>query len=346
MHTEADLELGERIADKIRKSGQDLYDEPDISSGLYFPNDALEALLAKHLCGLDLSGLPIRTRSKVLKTRVCEILGYTAPKSFKKTQPRFYAQNLDTYAQQSMNLQIWNEEIDASRRYAIIKLDKNNMVERVRLITGDQLLLLDTTGKLTTKFQARLPDVEDSILFSLKDTEPVMEWCELNLDPPARSPVDIPHYGEIIPIKTVYELLLPIVGETIDKKTITQERNRGMELQRIVCQKLGYQDYADDGQYPDIRNQLIEVKLQTSPTIDFGLHSPTSDEIVVETESKQFRDNDIRYVIFRGTTSDDGITLNQLFVVTGKDFTDHIPLFGGKVQNSKIQIPLPPDFFD
>ncbi len=346
MYSQQDLELGRKVAEKIKKSGQSLYDKPDICSDLYIPNQALEALLDDQLRGLDLSGLPIRTRSKVLKSRVCEILGYEVPNSFKKTKPRFLAQNLDTYAQQSMNLQIWNEEIDAERRYAIIKLDNSNIVQKVRVISGDQLSVLDTTGKLTTKYQARLPDVDESILFSLKDTEPVIEWCEINFDSPLRSPTEDPAFGEIIPIGTVYELLLPIVGEKIDKKSITQERNRGIELQRIICQKLGFQDYADDGQYPDIRNQLIEIKLQTSPTIDLGLHSPSSEEVVVSTKNKQFTDSDIRYVIFRGTTTDDGVLLNQLFVVTGKEFTDHIPLFGGKVQNSKIQIPLPPDFFD
>jgi hypothetical protein len=33
-------------------------------------------------------------------------------------------------------------------------------------------------------------------------------------------------------------------------------------------------------------------------------------------------------------------------MVTGKDFSKHFHLFGGKVQNAKLQIPLPHNFFD
>ena len=41
---------------------------------------------------------------------------------------------------------------------------------------------------------------------------------------------------------------------------------------------LGYSRYEDKGQFPDIRHQLLEVKLQTSPTIDLGLVLPSSTE--------------------------------------------------------------------
>jgi hypothetical protein len=74
----------------------------------------LEGVLHDGLLGLDLN-YPLRTRSKVLKAKICEILGYPVPKSFKKTQPRFPGQDFDTYIQKSNNLQIWNEEIVPTR---------------------------------------------------------------------------------------------------------------------------------------------------------------------------------------------------------------------------------------
>lgn len=106
--------------------------------------------------GMSLAGLPLRTRSKVVKTAVCEALGYPVPSSFKKTQPRFFGQQLDTYAQKALNLQIWNEELSPTRRYAIIQVLEDDSVGKVRVVNGQQLAILDKTGTITTKYQARL----------------------------------------------------------------------------------------------------------------------------------------------------------------------------------------------
>ena len=60
-------------------------------------------ILRDGLMGLDLN-YPLRTRSEVLKSRICEILGYPVPTSFKKSKPRFPGQDFDTYIQKSNNL--------------------------------------------------------------------------------------------------------------------------------------------------------------------------------------------------------------------------------------------------
>ena len=97
----------------IRNSGLSIYDpiSPD-DCDLYIPLYALERILSDAMIGLSLAGLPLRTRSKVVKTEICKALGYPIPRSFAKTQPRFPGQNFDTYTQKSLNVQIWNEEID------------------------------------------------------------------------------------------------------------------------------------------------------------------------------------------------------------------------------------------
>lgn len=340
------LENGKEIAEKIKKSNLSLYEKLEETSDLYIPLAELEALLKDGLIGLSLKNLPIRTRSKVLKTKICEIIGYPVPNVFKKTQPRFLSQNFDTYAQKSLNLQIWNEEVDPHRRYALIRINEDDVVTAVRVISGDQLSELDHTGKLTKKFQARLPDLNFSALLSEKDTDNVIEWCESTIDNVDSSPTDNPSEDEMFPIEYIYRKLLPLVGTNLGHLGATQERNRGAELQKIVCRILGYSHYSDDGQYPDVKNQLLEIKLQTSPTIDLGLHSPNSDEIIIHVGTKTFKDKDVRYAIFAGEIDGNTITITRLFVVTGEEFIDQIPLFGGLVQNSKIQIPLPRDFFD
>ena len=85
-------------AQNIQNSNLSIYDpiSPDANS-LFIPIYALEKLISKNLIGYSLNGLPLRTRSKVVKALICEALGYPIPKTFKKTQPRFPGQNFDVY---------------------------------------------------------------------------------------------------------------------------------------------------------------------------------------------------------------------------------------------------------
>ena len=91
---------------------------------------------------------------------------------------------------------------------------------------------------------------------------------------------------------------------------------------------------------------MLEIKLQTSPTIDLGLHSPEDGACIMEVCGHHFYSEDIRYVIFDGTVRKGNIVLNHLYIVNGRDFTKHFPLFKGKGKNAKLQLPLPQDFFD
>jgi len=147
-------------------------------------------------------------------------------------------------------------------------------------------------------------------------------------------------------IEVMFELLKPLEGTTFPYLNALQERNRGAILHTKVCEKLGYKIINDDGSYPDVLNQLLEIKLQTSPTIDLGLHSPNDSQIVFQSDDKIFRSEDVRYVIVDGSIADTQIKINRLHMVTGQDFIKAFPLFGGKVVNSKIQFNLPKDFFD
>src|SRR5205807_8410871 len=119
----------------IRASGLTIYDSLQQRLDLFLNDEELERTLNRGLHGLVLDQ-PLRTRSKVVKSRVCEALGYPIPKSFKKSQPRFPGQNFDTYVQKSNNLQIWNEEVSPSRRYVLIRVDENDKVTKIRVVTG------------------------------------------------------------------------------------------------------------------------------------------------------------------------------------------------------------------
>jgi hypothetical protein len=254
---------------------------------------------------------------------------------------------MDVYTQKSMNLQIWNEEIELNRRYAIIKVDSQDRITKVKIISGEIIAALDNTGTLTTKYQAMLPNLSNSKLFSQNDTVTIKKWyCQNEVDLSDINPTSDPIKGKLLPIETIYFKLKELEKTTIPHIGSLQERNRGTILHQKICEKLGYKIFADKGTFPDILNQLIEVKLQTSPTIDLGLHNPGDAFRVFQYENTIFFTKDIRYVIFSGEKKDKNIKIKNMYISTGKDFTKHFNMFGGKVQNTKIQIPLPNDFFN
>lgn len=337
--------------DMIRESGLSIYDS--IKTGdrdLWIPTRELEQLLNTAIKGISLAGLPLRTRSKVVKEHVCRALGYPVPSRFKKTQPRFKGQFFDTYVQKSNNLQIWNEELSPTRRYVLIRVNEQDVIIKVKVVTGDSLAMLDATGTLTQKYQARLiPGDSTRELISNKDTEFLSPFvCSgVNLSAVA-SPVNEPQAKQLLPIQEVFDRLQSLVGISFPDVGHDQERNRGAALHRLVCQSLGYADYQDDGQFPDVRHQLLEVKLQTSPTIDLGLVCPDSTEVlgVPMIESRQIRHCDVRYALFHANTNGQEVTLMNFFLTTGEKFFTRFQKCQGKVLNKKLQIHLPADFFN
>ncbi|MBR4901533.1 MAG: restriction endonuclease [Victivallales bacterium] len=312
---------------------------------LFFTTEELSDALKNGLIGFSLAGMPLRTRSKIFKTKVCEVLGYIVPKSFIKCQPRFVNQNFDTYVQKNYNLQIWNEEIDPKRRYVIVKLNEDDIINAVKVITGEELVKLDKTGTLTHKYQARIERKIDGIeIFSEKDSINILphKHCLAYI-----SPLAMPNKYSVLSLTEIAGKLPELLQHRFSFLGATQERKRGGHIHVMLCKVLGYTSSEDDGQFPDIKNQLIEVKLQTSPTIDLGQYSP-SDESPTEIvyEGKRVRHCDVRYVVFSAKIENDVATITGIALGNGFDFYTRFPQFGGKVVNKKIQIPLPFDFFD
>ena len=309
--------------------------------------EELEDVLSHGLVGASLYGLPLRTRSKVLKTLVCQALGYDVPSSFPKIKPKFPCQQFDIYAQKSNNLQIWNDEISESRRYVLIRLNELDTITQVKVIDGFELKMLDTTGKLTIKYQARVPQaylgerISEDNFFLRPFVNDEIGWLGL-------SPNDPPRSETLISINALYSTLKPLIGIRIRTENLVQERTTADDAHELVCRTLGYRTFQDDGQFPDIVNQLLEVKLQMSPTIDLGLHKPddeTSTGLFIEgTEIKICM---CRYLVLIAHRIDEKeVEIDDLFITSGDHFFDVFTLFGGKVQNAKLQIPLPSDFWD
>jgi hypothetical protein len=339
-----------RFVDAIARSGMSIYDPVEIGDPqLWIPTRELESLLNDGLRGISLAGFPLRTRSKVVKEQVCRVLGYPIPLSFRKTRPRFPGQRFDTYVQKTNNLQVWNEELAPTRRYVIIRVSERSVITVVRVVTGDILARLDRTGTLTQKYQARLV-VGDTKMELVTPEDTSLLRHVLSGSAAIRSnagPLDYPVVGELLSIDIVFERLRKLVGVRFIDRGFDQERNRAAELHKSVCESLGYASFSDDGRFPDVRHQLLEVKLQTSPTIDLGLVRPDSQDAldVPKIAGQQVRHCDVRYALFYAETDGKYVTLTHFFLITGEAFFRRFRQFEGKVLNRKLQIPLPNDFF-
>ncbi len=333
----------------IKNSGMTIHDSIIIGDpNVWIPDEHLEYLLDESLRGRNVE-LPLRTRSKVIKQWICEALGYPIEKSFPKCQPRFTGQNFDVYNQKSNNLQIWNEEVTPQRRYVIVGIDQNETIHKVKVINGIELVDLDKTGKITTKFQAQFGSSNNNCeLISNNDTHTLLPYLshESFIPNHGTSPIDYPSTNQILPISEIYSRLSTLVGKEFTDPGVTQDRNRGAGLHNLVCNALGYSSYADDGKFPDIKNQILEVKLQTSPTIDLGIVCPDSEEgIGFSVGSTPIQHNDTRYAVFYAQTNNSHVTITNLVVTTGRDFFSRFKQFQGNVKNGKIQMSLPNDFY-
>lgn len=342
---------GRDLAAVIAESGLTIYDSLQSHPELFFDTETLEEYLGHALVGRSYPA-PIRTRAKTAKQDVAAALGYPVPTSFRKTRPRFPGQDLDVYVQKANNLQIWNEEIAPLRRYVIIGVNQGDFAFAVRVVDGETLSRLDRTGTLTSKYQAaRRAGRTGSALVSLADTDefriglgPVDQIAVGVLN--EMSPTSPPERGKVLSIEALYRRLQPLVGRTLLNIGLDQERNRGAGLHAVVCELLDLDGYADFGQFPDVPNQVLEVKLQTAPTVDLGLVVPDSIEPSLGLR-EGLRHCDTRYLVVFGDRTLDGheITVTAIVLTTGVDFFSEFRGFGGLVQNRKLQIPLPANFF-
>jgi hypothetical protein len=315
-------------------------------------NEQLKTVIEARFQGsLELRGLPIKTRAKRARMMTCEALGYTIPKSFPRTQPRFDIERFDIMVQRSNNYQLWNDDIRLGQRYVFVILDKEERVASVRVVTGLDIANLPQTGTRTTKYQARFRDfavIEEASTVHGSDTDRFCTYRNANLGGGGRAgTVGVMPGQGLLTISELGAALSKLIGTKLHNPGAMQDRLRGQAVHEAVCGALGYDRYADSGQHPDLPNQLLEVKLQTSPTIDLGLVDPTSAELLPLPYPQALRICDVRYAVFGATNIDDQTTrINNVQLVSGAAFDHIFPRMGGLGQNSKIQIRLPREWFE
>lgn len=241
-----------------------------------------------------------------------------------KGVPKIAREFIDTYivtSGTSYNLQVWNRIPAAETllikyesgeslkctdvRFIFVRIDtERSIIASVIILTPEYIVQnFGKFGQPTIKHQLLISrkvrqdiyESDDKIL-SFPDSKKLSYYIRHDYLPPKSGMVEEPDIKKLFSIsllkKTVAEKLIGY------KLNAAATKNRGQALEKKTLELLGYEVKETDllyGNFPDIRNQLLEVKVQDSPTVDLGKFSPENEEIVI-TDSN-LTTFDVRYLI-------------------------------------------------
>lgn len=296
----------------------------------------------------------------------------------KEHTPKFIHQVMSIFVQSRNNLQIWanilhpdgkikadwryNHSFDYSEtRIVIIKHGNDDYTIRgVKVLEAEEVATWDTTGTETFKWQGSITDsLRQSTTLEVGDNEPVFDTLDIeqnDLDSLEQRIEDIkreemststmlattePEPLSLLTIQEIGQRLRPLIGERIPAKG---ERVTGQLFEREVAKRFGYsfndtELSADTGAFPDIRHQVVETKLQDSPTIDLGCHHPDDEEVLDSDWSDDLAPQDVRYVIGLANKVEDEFEITGIIVVSGNEFGEYFSIT--EETSSKVQMPIP-----
>ncbi|MCP9237920.1 hypothetical protein [Lewinella sp. JB7] len=287
-----------------------------------------------------------------------------------KGVPKNLLEFVDTYivtSGKSYNLQVWNripnsddpqiecedgsvlEAKDA--RLILLRIDVESHIIRAIVGMSPQYIVANfgEFSKPTIKHQMIISGIQRKMVMGLPggvlikaDTPTIREISTTHSVKPVKPFNQWPAgKGEVMAIEVIRDLVaVPLTGKVI---TSARTKNRGQALERLILEMLGYDVHETaslEGQYPDVKNQLLEIKIQDAPTVDFGKYTPT--ETLEVLPKFGVTTKDIRYMIVlmdKSTNCVQGIVL----MPGGKlgDYFSHVDGVSGKCQRS-----IPMTFFD
>lgn len=286
-----------------------------------------------------------------------------------KGVPRILRELLDTYivtSGDSYDLQVWNRS--PSARSVLVEYDRGapllasdvrfvlvrvhtltNRIGTIVVLTPDYIVRhFGDFGKPTVKHQllisaaarARVLAMNPPVLF-YPDLPTVARLASPDPDVSHRKMRDEPVPGLVRRLESIRAIVVAnLVGSTIEEDAT---KSRGQALEELVARLLGYQPREDEllaGGYPDLRHQALEVKVQDSPTVDFGQFSPRFEEEVPACPG--FTTASIRYLI---ALTDKGTGAVQGAVVCpGRRLGEHFTF--ASETNFKCQRAIPMAFSD
>lgn len=281
-----------------------------------------------------------------------------------KGVPLFLREYIDTYivtTGTSYNLQVWNRNPNSASvqvnlggkdcllasdvRFVLGKIGDGGKIESIVIMSPDYI------EKSFGRFGK--PTIKQQLIISNKKREEIIKNRSLVVDDISLSKNVIDDKCEKIcgasSIKDDPERVLPLsyigrqitnslIGEKLDINLPTKQK--GQQLERLVAYMLGYKKQQEmlEGGYPDIRNQMLEVKVQDSPTIDLGRYSPQFEESV----HSDFTTRTIRYLIALTDTMNGSI--DGIVLVPGEELGKNFTYVAEK--SFKCQRSIPMDFFE
>ncbi|MEI6408492.1 MAG: nuclease [Bacteroidota bacterium] len=289
------------------------------------------------------------------------------PKS--KGVPKIAREFIDTYIVTSgntYNLQVWNR-IPSSQtlliklesgeslkctdvRFIFVRVDTTkHVIASVIILTPDYIEA--NFGKfgvptvkhqllISSKVRNEISTSKDKIL-SFPDSAKLSYLIRHDYFPPLSDMVEEPDIKSLFSIS----LLRVMVAEKLIglKLHAAATKNRGQALEKKVIELLGYKASQSDllyGAFPDIRNQLLEVKVQDSPTVDLGRYTPMKEEIVIG--NLNLTTFDVRYLI--ALTNPKTEIIEGAILAPGEKLGDVFSYVG--TTSYKCQRAIPMHFFD
>ncbi len=238
--------------------------------------------------------------------------------------PKITREFIDTYivtSGSSYNLQVWNrlpasnsllvkydsgESLKCSDvRLVFVKIDlEKNLIASIIILSPSYIEShFGKFGKPTIKHQLLISskirknifESFDKIL-SFPDSQKLTDDVTHDYIQPKSGMADEPDLKKLFSIPLLKKMVAEkLIGRKLDAAAT---KNRGQALERMVLELLSYIVKEGDllhGGFPDIRNQLLEVKVQDSPTVDLGKFSPEKEELVFEKQN--LTTFDTRYLI-------------------------------------------------
>jgi hypothetical protein len=287
----------------------------------------------------------------------------------RKGVPKIAREFIDTYivtSGTSYNLQVWNRVPAAESllikyesgeslkcndvRFVFVRVDMmKNVIASIIILTPEYIeQKFGKFGKPTVKHQLLISrkvrkdiyESEDKIL-SFPDSKKLSYYIRHDYLLPKSGMAEEPDLSHLFSIA----LLKKMVAEKLIgfKLEAASTKNRGQALEKKVLELLDYEMKESEllyGAFPDIRNQLLEVKVQDSPTVDLGKFSPETEEIVID--DSILTTFDVRYLI--ALTNPETEIIEGIILSPGEKLGEIFSYVSD--ESYKCQRTIPMSFFD
>ncbi len=281
--------------------------------------------------------------------------------------PRLLLELIDTYVVTSgntYNLQVWNRSPNSDTplirfqndeviyakdiRLVLIKVNVQScLIESIVIMTPEYIEhTFGVFGKPTIKQQLLVSNrqrqkivISNTHIHITTDTERMLPHITSHYVSPSKLSCDQPESGKLFSMVILNEY---VAKHLIGVKLLAADtKTRGQLLEKMVIEYLGY-GYNSRlvGGYPDLPNQLLEVKVQDAQTIDLGRYSPQFMETI--NEELGLTTQDVRYLI--ALTNPNTQTIEGIILCAGKNLGDVFTYVSDK--SYKCQRSIPMSFFD